>query len=51
MAYLGKTGGVCRGKATVELLVPGTDTARIQEAHALLMHTLCDLVEKALGHE
>jgi D-sedoheptulose 7-phosphate isomerase len=51
VAYIGKTGGVCRGKATVELLVPGADTARIQEAHALLMHTLCDLVEKALGHE
>jgi D-sedoheptulose 7-phosphate isomerase len=51
VAFIGKTGGACKGKATAELLVPGSDTARIQEGHQLLMHTLCDLVEKALGHE
>jgi D-sedoheptulose 7-phosphate isomerase len=51
VAFLGKTGGACKGKATAELMVPGTDTARIQEGHQLLMHTLCDLVEQALGHE
>jgi hypothetical protein len=29
-------------------LVPGTVTARIQEAHKFLLHTICELVEPGL---
>ncbi len=49
IAFLGKSGGLCKDKATVELLVPGQATARIQEAHQVLLHTLCDLVEQGMG--
>lgn len=48
ICFLGRDGGFTKGVATVELLVPGTKTARIQEAHKLLMHVLCELVEEKL---
>ena len=48
IALLGKDGGEAEGLATVELLAPGTVTARIQEAHKFLFHVLCELVDPAL---
>lgn len=48
VAFLGRDGGECRSLATVELLVPGSATVRIQEAHLLLLHSLCEMVEPAL---
>ena len=36
------------GSADVELLVRGTLTARIQEGHKFLLHTICELVEERL---
>jgi D-sedoheptulose 7-phosphate isomerase len=50
-AFLGKDGGTCRGKCTIELLVPSQTTARIQEAHKLMYHTLCEWVEEQLVSE
>lgn len=54
VAFLGRGGGSCLGMATVEMLVPGPETmptARIQEAHKLLLHTLCEGVEERLTRE
>ena len=48
IAFLGRDGGFTKGVATVDLLVPGTATARIQEAHKLLLHVLCELAEEKL---
>jgi D-sedoheptulose 7-phosphate isomerase len=48
ISLLGRDGGECAGVADVELLVPGTSTARIQEAHKFLLHVLCELCETAL---
>ncbi|MEM0913244.1 MAG: SIS domain-containing protein [Planctomycetota bacterium] len=48
IAMLGRDGGDTLGLADVDLLVPHTVTARIQEAHLLLIHTICDLVEPRL---
>jgi phosphoheptose isomerase len=48
ICFLGRDGGFTKGIATIDLLVPGTVTARIQEAHKLLMHVLCDMVEEKL---
>jgi len=47
ISFLGKTGGQAKGKSDFEIIVPGTDTARIQEAHTLLMHALLECVEQA----
>jgi len=51
IVFLGKGGGFTKGAADVEILVPGTITARIQEAHKFLLHVLCELVEPALEKE
>ncbi|MEX0777134.1 MAG: SIS domain-containing protein [Phycisphaeraceae bacterium] len=49
IAFLGRDGGATRGLATVELIVPAQITVRIQEAHQLLFHCLCELVEPRLS--
>ncbi len=48
VCFLGRDGGFTRGIATLDLIVPGTSTARIQEAHKLLFHVLCQTVEGML---
>ena len=45
VALLGKGGGKAKGKADLELIVPSSDTARVQEAHTLLVHALLEAVE------
>jgi len=44
----GKTGGKMRELCDYCLCVPSADTPRIQEAHILIGHTLCAMVESAL---
>jgi phosphoheptose isomerase len=51
IALLGRDGGFCRGLANVELLVPQEITARIQEAHKVIIHLLCELVEPDLAKQ
>ena len=49
IAFLGRDGGECAGMADVELLVAGKTTARIQEGHQFLLHTICELVDEQLA--
>ncbi len=49
VAFLGRDGGECKGRSTVELIVPSDNTARIQESHLLLCHTLCDVLDPILA--
>jgi phosphoheptose isomerase len=51
IAFLGRDGGKCAGLADVELLVGSRITARIQEGHKFLLHTICELVEEQLADE
>jgi D-sedoheptulose 7-phosphate isomerase len=44
----GKTGGTLKGNCDVLLNIPSEDTPRIQEAHILVGHILCEQVEKIL---
>ena len=46
LAVLGREGGDLLALASLALLVPAWDTPRIQEAHMLVLHLLCELVEK-----
>ncbi len=48
ISLLGRDGGPAKGKATIDLIVPNDSTARIQEAHTLLIHALCEMVEATL---
>ena len=49
IGLLGRDGGALRGLCDVALIVPSPTTARIQEAHIFIGHTLCAMVEEALG--
>ena len=48
VALLGKDGGKARGKADLELIVNSPDTARVQEAHTLILHALLEIIEQEL---
>jgi D-sedoheptulose 7-phosphate isomerase len=48
VAFLGRDGGFTKGLATVDLIVPGSVTARIQEGQKVLYHVLCEIVEEKL---
>jgi len=48
IALLGRDGGKCKGLATVEIIVNGPTTARIQEAHKFIFHVICELVDPSL---
>src|ERR1022692_2597165 len=48
ICFLGRDGGFTKGVATLDLIVQGHNTARIQEAQKLLFHVLCEIVEEKL---
>lgn len=47
-AFTGRTGGDLAKKSDCLLAVPSEETPRIQEAHSLIGHMYCDLVEREL---
>lgn len=47
-ALLGKDGGIIGKIADIPLIVPCNATARVQESHILLIHIMCELVERNL---
>lgn len=49
IALLGKDGGQAKALADLAIVIPSDSTARIQEAHILIGHILCDLIERELG--
>ncbi len=48
VALVGRTGGELKTFADIVLIVPSTETARIQELHLAIEHVICDLVEDRL---
>jgi D-sedoheptulose 7-phosphate isomerase len=48
ICLLGKEGGACKGLASLEIIIPSQVTARIQEAHKVVIHIICELIEPAL---
>jgi phosphoheptose isomerase len=51
LAFLGRDGGSTVGMADIDLLVRSDSTARIQEAHQLLLHVLCEVIEARLTQQ
>jgi D-sedoheptulose 7-phosphate isomerase len=49
LGLLGRDGGRLLAMSDVAVVVPSDITARIQEAHITIGHTLCGLVEEGLG--
>ena len=48
VAFLGRDGGDALALCDNAILVEGQNTARIQEAHLLLGHLLCEAIEKSI---
>lgn len=48
IGLLGGDGGPCAALCDVPIIVPSTSTARVQEAHGLIGHYLCEAVERAV---
>ena len=48
ICFLGRDGGFTKGVATIDLLVAGNNTARIQEAQKVLFHVLCEMADEKL---
>lgn len=46
IGILGKDGGKMKDLCDIALVVPSHETARIQEVHTHLVHTLCQLIER-----
>jgi len=49
VGLLGKDGGEAKALVDHGIIIPSVVTARIQEAHILIGHCLCDLIEEGLG--
>jgi len=47
VSLLGKGGGRLKGLCDYEIIIPHSDTARIQETHKVIYHTICQLIEQA----
>ena len=48
IGLLGRDGGALRPLCEISIVVPSATTARIQEAHILIGHTLCGIIEESL---
>ena len=48
IALLGRDGGSSAGLADIDLIIKGDSTARIQEAHKFILHTICEICEARL---
>lgn len=45
IGLLGGDGGTIKNVADISIVVPSTNTARIQEVHRVIYHIICDVVE------
>lgn len=48
IGFLGKGGGKMKNTSDVEIIVPSNNTPRIQEAHLMILHIICELVDEKM---
>ena len=48
VGFTGKSGGEMKGICDIMIRVPSDDTPRIQEAHILIGHIICQLIEQEM---
>ncbi len=48
IGFLGGTGGKCKDVVHIPIVIPSSNTQRIQEGHITVAHIICELVEKSL---
>lgn len=49
ISLTGKGGGGMKGMADIDIIVPSDDTPRIQEAHLLIIHSICEVLDGQLA--
>lgn len=49
VGLLGHDGGTGRKHCDLALIVPSTSTPRIQEVHSVILHLVCQMLEKQMG--
>ena len=50
IGFLGGAGGKCKDQVTIPIIIPSSNTQRIQEAHITLGHIIIEIIERDL-HE
>lgn len=48
IGFLGGTGGKCEDVVDIPIIIPSSNTQRIQEGHITVAHIICEMVEKSL---
>jgi D-sedoheptulose 7-phosphate isomerase len=48
IGLLGKDGGTLKTLADLPIVIPAEDTPRIQESHILIVHIICEIVEREI---
>ncbi len=48
IGLLGKNGGELKNTSDIGIIIPSDNTPRIQEAHLMIMHIICEIVENKL---
>ncbi len=48
ISLMGKDGGRMKGKADLDIIIPSKKTARIQEMHILIIHTLLEIIDEEI---
>ena|SRR3989344_2086986 len=48
IAVLGKDGGKMKNRSDVEIIIPSDNIPRIQEAHIMIMHIICEIADEKL---
>jgi len=49
IGLLGGDGGECAAHCSHDLIIPSSDTAHVQEAHQVVLHILCEMIERAFA--
>jgi len=51
IGILGNNGGKIKNLVNLPIIIPSNSTPRIQESHRLILHIICDLVEKYIANK
>ncbi|AFI04287.1 D-sedoheptulose 7-phosphate isomerase [Helicobacter cetorum] len=51
LSLVGRDGGQMKALSDITLIVPSNDTPRIQEIHILIIHILCDCIERHFANK
>ena len=51
IGLLGKDGGKMKGMSNVEIIVPSNNTPSIQEAHLMILHIICEIIDEHYGKQ